>query len=195
MSYKFSDDDKTASEFAERMPYGISEVQLVGATLGETEAGKEYVEIGVVDKDGIEDSARVWFVGGAAKYSFDTVRSIIVHIAKTDADKEKARQAVEACPDTEALVEILNSKCSGGQLWFTKYYDPERTYTAQDGKTRRSINKQVLGYQPKLKPELMPKDSGDIVLKDLQDVMPGAERLDVPFESPSDAGANVPKGW
>jgi len=177
MSYKFEDTDKEANDFKERIPFGISEVQITGVSLGETEAGKEYIEVGVITQDALEDSARVWFVGGASKFSFDTLRSIVVHTAKTDADKEKARVAVEACVDTEALVELINAKCIGGQVWFTKYYNATRSYTGSDGKTYRSVDKAVLGYQPKLKPELMPtaKSNDEITAENVATVFPGSE--------------------
>lgn len=184
MAYQFNDEDKEANDRTERIPFGISEVQFVGATAGETEAGKDYIEVTVTDKNGVEDNARVWFVGGAAKYSFDTLRNIVVHIAKNDADKEKARMAVESCVDNEALADLMNEKCVGGQLWFTKYYNPSRTYTGTDGQTRRSVDNSVYGYEPKLKSELMP-DAVDAV----QQVMPGAT------EVKGDAAGNVPKAW
>lgn len=188
MSYVFEDEDKVANEFNERIPFGISEVQFVGATAGETEAGKDFIEVTVTDKDGLEDSARVWFVGGAAKFSFDTLRQIAVHIAKDDKAKEKARMAVENVKDNDELAELLNKNCIGGHLWFTKYFDPSRTYQGSDGVTRRSINNSVLGYEPKLKPELMPDTSGGRpVSSGVEDVFPGAEI------ATGDAAAKVPK--
>lgn len=190
MSYNFSTEDKEANEFSPRIPFGISEVQLSGVTAGETEAGKDFIEVTVVDKDGTEDSARVWFVGGAAKYSFDTLRAIVVHTAKTDADKEKARAAVEACTNNEELASLMNTKCSGGQIWFTKYFNPTRTYSSTSGVTLRSVDKSVLGYEPKLKAELMPDTSGgEITMDNIDKVFPGAETVKI------DAGASVPKSW
>lgn len=161
MAYEFSDEDKAATDdFQERIAFGVSEVTLVGAVAGETEAGKDYLEIIVADKDGTEDSARVWFTGGASPYSFQTVRQIVVHTAKSDADKEKARMAVENTKNTDELAELINSKCEGKQLWFTKFYSPDRTYTNSNGETKRSIDSRVYGYLPKDHPELMPSDEG-----------------------------------
>lgn len=157
MSYQFNDEDKEAVEFAERMPYGVNKVQLVGVTAGETDAGKDYIEVTVTNADGIEDSGRVWFVGGASKYSFDTLRQIVIHSQKSDSDKEAARMAVEKCVDNEALADLINKQCVGAELWFTKYFDAERTYQGSDGVTRRSVNKNIYGYEPRLKPELMPE--------------------------------------
>lgn len=156
MSYKYTAEDKEPTEFKERMPYGVSKVKLVGVTVGETAAEKEYVEVTVVNEDGVEDSARVWFVGGASKYSFQTLRDIVIHNAKADSDKEKARQAVDSVEDNYALAELINKKTAGGELWFTKYYSPKNTYSGSDGVVRKSVDRSVYGYEPKLKPQLMP---------------------------------------
>jgi hypothetical protein len=157
MSYNFSDEDKveTNTEFTDRLPFGVNDVQLVGATASETEAGKDFIELTVTNADGIEESARVWFTGGASQYSFNTIKQIVVHNAKTEADKEKARQAVENCKDTDEMADLLNSKCVGGQLWVTKYYDPARTYTNTNGQKRRSINTNIYGYAPKVNEQLL----------------------------------------
>lgn len=158
MAYEFTDEDKAAtSDFQDRIPFGVSEVVLVGATAGETEAGKDYLELTVADKNGVEDSARVWFTGGASPYSFQTIRQIVVHTA-AEADKEKARMAVENTTNTDDMADLLNSKCEGKQLWFTKFYSPDRTYE-REGVTYRSIDSRVYGYAPKDHPELMPDNT------------------------------------
>lgn len=156
MAYSFSDDDKAATDYQERLPFGVSEVKLVGVTAGETEAGKDFVEVTVANDAGVEDSARVWFVGGASPYSFQTLRQIVVHTA-SEADKEKARMAVEKTKDNDELAALMNKQCIGKQLWFSKYYSRDRTYTTSDGDIRSSIDSSVYGYEPKLKPELMPE--------------------------------------
>lgn len=159
MAYQFNEDDKVEREFAEKLPYGVSKVQLVGATAGATDDEKDWIDLEITTEDGIEDTARVWFTGKAAPYSFNTLRQIAVHNGKDDAEKEKIREAVEACADSDALAELLNTKVAGGELWFTKYLDPSRTWTDNDGNVRQSVNKNVYGYEPKLKPELMPKQA------------------------------------
>lgn len=170
MAYEFNDEDKAATDdFQERIAFGVSEVTLVGAVSGQTEAGKDYLELTVADKSGTEDSARVWFTGGASPYSFQTIRQIVVHTAKSDEDKEKARMAVENTKDTDELADLLNSKCEGKQLWFTKFYSPDRTYQNNNGETKRSIDNRVYGYLPKDRPELMPSDTDAV-----QSTFPGA---------------------
>lgn len=187
MAYKFSTEDKVdMGEFQERIPFGVSEVVLVGAVSGQTEAGKDYLELTVADQNGLEDSARVWFTGGASPYSFQTIRQIVVHSASSDSDKEKARMAVEKCEDTDELAELLNKKCVGKQLWFTKYYDPTRTYQNNNGDVKRSINNSIYGYEPKLKPELMPEGQEPVKAEDFP--------LDEAGTAPS-AAARIPDEW
>lgn len=157
MAYKFNDEDKTAEERRDYLPFGVNRVKILGSTAGVTEAGKDYIEVTVESDEGIEDNARVWFTGGAAKYSFQTIQQIVVHSAKTDADKEKARMAVEKCADNDELSDLINSKCEGAECWVTKYYDPTRTYSNSAGEIKKSINTNLYGYEPKLKPELMPQ--------------------------------------
>ena len=176
MSYKFNDEDKQAEARQEYLPFGVNVCKLVGATSGVTEAGKDYIAV-TVDSDGIEADARVWFTGGAAKYSFQTIQQIVVHSAKTDTAKEQARQATDKCQDTDALANLLNSKCVGAECWVTVYYDPARTYTNSNGELKKSINTNLYGYEPKLKPELLPvegpKDEVHPVNDDTEVTIPG----------------------
>jgi hypothetical protein len=186
MAHKFNDDEKKVQEFAERMPFGVSKVQLVFAEADHTEAGKEFIKLTVANEAGIEDSAMLWFVGGAANISFNTLRQIAVHSGKDEAQKQKIGEAIDAVEDTESLCALFNEKLIGAELWFTKYYDPKRTYQNSAGYTKKSINNNVYGYEPKLKPELMPQDesqgSGNQALDDLT---AGGESVDA-SEIPGD---------
>lgn len=187
MSYPFSEEDKQIREFKESMPFGVSEVQFVAAAPGVTNKGKEYVEVGVVNAEGIEDSVKLFFVGGAANISFNTLHDIAVHIAKDDVAKEAIRQSVESVKDSDELCALLNDTCAGGKIWYTKYYDAKgRTFTNQYG-TFKSINKNIYGWEPKLKPELMPQKTDDELTKDnVTDTFPGAEK---------DVSGTVPDSW
>lgn len=193
MSYNFNEDDKKEVEFAERMPFGVNTVQLVGVTEQEADNGNVFLEVTVTNSDGIEDVARLYFTDKAAQYSFNTVRQIAVHSAKTDADKEKARMAVENCKDSDEIAELLNEKCVGAELWLTKYYDPSRTYQSKDGELRKSINTNLYGYEPKERPELMPNkqsadDRNEDAPVDLNSTTGGTPAT-------GDAAANIPSSW
>lgn len=184
MSYDFGDKDKEVREFSESMPFGISIVQIMQVEAVTDANGKDYIEITVTNKDGIEDTARNYFTGGAVNISFNALRQIAVHVAKDEEEKQAARDAVDATNNTEELAAYLNEKAIGGEVWFTKYYDAARTYTTENG-TFKSINKNVLGYEPKLKTELMPQKA------------PAGGNEQFPGAQPAtgDAAANVPKDW
>ena len=191
MSYKFNDSDKEVREFNNNyFGFGVHNVKLVGATTGETEAGKEFMELEICDKedDTIADKASVWFVGGASNISFNTLRQIIVHNAKTDADKEKARQAVDKVADIDELAALINDKTVGGELWFTKYIQPGKTYTNAKGEVKPSVNRNIYGYEPKLREDLMPSDQKPL------DVGKGDpnEKIDL---NASKEDLNIPKEW
>lgn len=194
---KFTDEHKQVTEFADsnKIPFGVSKVQIMLIEEGQTDNSKDYIEFTVIDKDEHEDTARVWFSSdAAANFAFNTCRQIYVHNAPEE-HKDAARATMDAVKDTTELVEKLNEKLIGKEAWFTKYYDEKRTYKGQDGKTYRSINKNIMGYEPKLKPELMPQKSDADKVKD---VFPGAQ--EVPFESKGDAPGSkasdgIPKNW
>lgn len=187
---KFNDDHKTVNEFSDNFfGYGVHSVQISGVELGTTDSGKEYIEITVVDPGDLDvtDSARVWFSSDKAiNYSFNVLRQIFVHCAP-EAKKDEARAMFDQIGDTDTLAQIME-KCVGRQCWFTKYPSPDRTYTAQDGTEKPSVDKNIMGYEPKLKTELMPQkaDNGQtqITRDNVAKVFPGAE--EVPFESAGD---------
>jgi hypothetical protein len=184
MGYQFNDEDKEVREFAETLPFGVNKVNLLLAEAGQTEAGKDYIELNFVSEQGIEDKARVWFVGKASNISFNTLLALAIHNQSTDKAKEEMRQAFESLADSEELCNLLNEKCMNGEFWVTKYYDPERTYQNNQGQTRRSINKNIYGYEPKLKPELMPRPANADGTPADNQTTPG-----------NDAATNIPKSW
>lgn len=202
MAHTFGDNEKEVKEYSERLPFGINVVQIVGAQGGNTEedgSGKEYISVDVVEpQSGIEDSVRFWLhTEQSANISFNTIRQILVHKAKTEEDKQKIRDAVDSVQNSDQLVQMLEA-AKGGEAWYTKYYDKERTYTDNQGRERRSVNTNLLGYEPKLKVELMPKGNDGITDLDKKtDSLAGtplAGGQDVPFESKGDApGSTVPE--
>lgn len=194
MSYEFQAEDKEVREFAESIPFGVSEVHFAGAVADATDAGKDFIEVAIISEDGVEDTARLWFTGGAVNISFNTARQIAVHQGQTEEEKQKIRDRFDKVKDSQELADVLNDVCgNGGKLWFTKYYDPTRTYQNGQGQTRKSINKNIYGYEPKLKPELMPA----------KDIMTGVNPNDYPDDEPFTEGkpastadkANIPQSW
>jgi hypothetical protein len=157
---KFTDATKEESKFSGNyFNYGVHKVKLGLIETGETESGKEYIELTVLGENEEEDTARVWFsTEKAANYSFNTLSQIAVHQGKNDEEKSAIRAAVINCGDTDEIVKLFNDKFVGtAELWFTVYPSPDRTYQAADGSTKKSIDKNVYGYEPKLREDLMPK--------------------------------------
>lgn len=188
---KFNDETKAVKEFSDSnwLGFGVHKVQIAAVGLGTTDSDKEYVEIEVVGENGEEDTARVWFTSDkAANYSFNVLRQIYVHNAPEE-KKDAARDTMDACKSTEELVDRLQEKLLGGECWFSKYPDPSRTYQAADGTTKQSINKNVYGYQPKERPELLPKEDGGTGNSAVDQAFPGASPAN------GDAAGGIPKQW
>jgi hypothetical protein len=183
---KLNEENKIVKEFSDKyFDYGVHKVLVGDVTLGGTAEGeKEYIEVEVIDPGDLDitDKVRVWFTTDKAiNYSFNLLRQIFVHCAPED-KKDDAKIMFDQIGDTDTLKQIME-KCKGRQIWFTKYPDPSRPYTNPAGETKPGISKNIMGYEPKLKPELLPKD-GKVNLDALGI---GTEVKDVPFESKGDA--------
>lgn len=156
MAHKFSDEAKAfEGNGGNWFGFGVHEVKIGTVTEGTTDSGTDYIEFEVFGENDEEDTARVWLTEKSEKYSFRTLKDIYVHCAP-EAKKEAARKSFDAAEDSTAVVELLQN-CIGKQIWFTKYPDPTRTYLNANGETKQSINKNIYGYQPKLREDLMPK--------------------------------------
>lgn len=168
MSYEFDDEVKTVSDYnGNYFGYGVHKVHIGQVTNDETESGSEFIEFTLLGDNDEEDTARVWFTSPkSANYSFNVLRSIFVH-NQSDDKKEKARDAVDAVTNAKELCDLLQNVV-GGECWFTKYESPDRTYVNKDGITKRSIDKNIMGYEPQPKPELIRQDSQKAELNALE---------------------------
>lgn len=186
MAHQFNDEEKEVREFSDSMPFGITVVQVTGAIADVNQNDKEFIEVGVIAENGVEDSAKFWFTGGASNISFNNLRTIAVHCAETDELKEKARQAVDKVADSQELADLISDICTGKKVWFTKYYDAKgATFTNEYG-TFKSTNKNVLGYEPKLREDLMPKKTEDT---------PFGPATPAEQAEPTNAADTVPGDW
>jgi hypothetical protein len=165
---KFTDEHKTVKEFSDAnwFDYGVHKVQIAQIDLDKTENDKEFMEFSLIGENEEEDTARVWFTTDKAiNYSINVLRQIFVHNAP-EAKKDEARDMFDAVGDTSELHKLLNEKLVGGNCWFSKYPSPDRTYTAQDGTVKKSIDKNIYGYEPKSRPELETKRDDVVDLND-----------------------------
>src|SRR5665213_1746824 len=152
----FTAADKKEVSFTEKFPFGVHPVLIIGFNLKTADNGNEFMEIGFTNMDQtIEDKARVYFTEKARLYSLNTMRQIFVHNAPED-KKDVARKQIDAVANTDELIKIMASK-KALQAWVTKYADPIRTYQGTDGRTYKSTNINIYGYEPKINESLMPK--------------------------------------
>lgn len=173
------------------LDFGVHEVQIMLVGSGQTDSGTDYVEFTVVGPNEEEERARLWLTDKSEKYTFATLKGIYTHCAPED-KKEAAQAELEACKDYDEVVELFNKRCIGKKIWLTKYPDPNRTYTNQAGEVKQSINTNIYGYEPKPKPELLPRkdqvaDVSDEDLKNVNKAIPGAKK--------DDASKGIPDDW
>lgn len=154
---KFSDDDKKVNEFSGNKFFeeGVHPVKISTITLDTTKDGKEFMAFGVVDSmDGDnehEDEVRFWFSSpGAINFSFNRIREIFVHNAP-DAKKDETRTKFDAITDTEKLEAAAQKVLIGKDAWLKVEQNPNRTYQNSAGETKNSFDKNLTGYEPKLK--------------------------------------------
>lgn len=150
----FTDEVKEEKSF-NYFEQGVHKVQISDVTFGFTEDAdeKEFAEVTVVDPDNAEktDKVRLWFhTEGAQSFSFSTLRAIFVHNAPED-KKDGVREKFNALKGTEELEAACKKMLPGKECWFSIYESDTRTYTDESGKTRKSFDKNITGYEPKPK--------------------------------------------
>lgn len=140
------------------LKFGVHKAKILTFEYGTHENGSEYIDA-FFEVDGVESEARLWFNADKLKgmrFNLVTLKGIYTHNAP-ESKKEAAKAAFEKCADLMSVVELLNAKLGGKEMWVSKFYDPSRTYE-KEGQTYRSINTNIHGYEPEMKPELMPQE-------------------------------------
>lgn len=182
---KLSKEDKAVSERGNYFSYGVHLVTIGLIEHSPATDEKPYIAVTVLGDHGEEDTVRCYFVGGASNISFNTLRQIYVHNAPED-KKDDARNTIDGAADTEHLVELLSDKLMDKECWYTAYPSPTRTYLDRNNVERHSIDKNIYGYEPKLKTDLIPDGQQQLKAEDF------------PLDSvPASAAetANIPKKW
>lgn len=172
------------------LDFGVHQVQIMLVDADQTDSGTDYIEFQVVGPNEEEEKARLWLTDKSEKYTFATLKGIYTHCAPED-KKDSAAAALERCKDYDEVVELFNKNCIGKQIWFTKYPDPNRTYTNAKGETKPSINTNVYGYAPNVREDLLPRkdevhEVSDENLKNVNKTIPGAKK---------DASGGIPDDW
>lgn len=142
----------TEEELEEQLFFreGVHEVMIGMAEFNETAAGDIYLHVAVAGKSGEESSARLYFTDKSTKYSIDTIRKILIHNAESDEKKAEIREyfntKVKCLLDLKPLARSLIGK----QAWL-KIEKSDRTYVGEGGKTRNSYDRDLYGFEPRMK--------------------------------------------
>lgn len=177
---KFSKEDKREISQAGAGFYneGVYKIQIIGVTAGVTDKGSEYFEFEVTDEDEREGKVRTYFTEGARPYSFNTIRSIFVHNT-VEENKEKVRDMVDQCDDTDALLKLCEG-LRGKEAWLLVQYTGDTYTSPKNGKVYRNMNRNLYGYEPKFTPtpesaepaETSAQDTGEITKDNVDEVFP-----------------------
>ena len=131
---------------------GVHEVLIRKAERGTTAAGKDFAEITVLGHDDEEGTARLWFSTEAgAKYALSILSGIAVHNREGDAAKEKARATFKAITDTDEVDDKFLARFVEMDAWFL-VQKSGGTYQNAEGETKDSYDRNIYGYEPKMKP-------------------------------------------
>lgn len=168
----FSENAK--QELNQFMGEGVHKVTILGVLPGASEStGSEYFEFGIQSEDGIIGEARVYWTEKAQQYSFNTIRDIFVHNTKEE-NKEKVRAMVDAAKDTDELLKLCQEGLEGKEAWY-KVEKSGSTYVNAQGETKDSYNRNLYGYEPKMK-----NVSDEQILKDITSDAP-VDLSEIPF--------------
>lgn len=126
---------------------GVHVVTILGIT-SDTSTDKEFWKVELEGENGEEGDARLYWTEKAAPYSFNTIRQIFVHNT-VDANKDKIRATVDATNNTAELLKLSQSLI-GKKAWY-KVEKSGGQYLGSDGTMKDSYNKNLFGYEPKMK--------------------------------------------
>lgn len=144
-SVTFSEEDLMENSF---LGIGVHEVKITDMKFDKSSTGKIYLSVDV-EKDGASGNARLFFSDEAKKYSIDKVRSIFVHNCESEEDKQKIREFFKTIADLSDLNKII-SKLVGKSCWY-KNEKLEETYVDKNGDEKHRYNKDIAGYEMKIK--------------------------------------------
>lgn len=127
---------------------GVHKVTITKIEFGETKDGKEFAEFSVEGENGEQGSARVWFTTDAAiNFAFNTFRAIFVHNT-VEKNRDKMRAMLDELKNTKELATKAQALV-GKEAWYSNYRNTDRPYTAADGSTKYSYDRNITGYEPK----------------------------------------------
>lgn len=135
---------------------GVHEVLIEKAERGKTDAGKEYVEFTVKGENDETDTARLWFTTEkSCKYALSILAGIASHNKESDVEKQKVKDAFKAITDTDQVDDKFLKKFENDHAFFSVYKSDTRTYTNAAGEEKPSYDKNLTGYKPNPKKDLV----------------------------------------
>lgn len=155
---------------------GVHKVKIEGAVVDKLDDGREYIDVGIKGEGGEEAEVRLWLhTEGAAKFTIRTLQAIMVHNAKTEADKDKIRTYFIGDFDDKKIAAVA-SKLDDKECWYSNFKNLDRPYTAADGTTKYSYDRNITGYEPAPKE----KTPESVVM----DTMGGGEKVEESADEP-----------
>jgi hypothetical protein len=127
----------------------------------------KFTVIDEANPDITTDRVSPWYLTEAATpYTMRNLQNILVHNAKTDADKDKVRDYFHKLNDTD---ELDLKKFNGAQAWLT-VTQSDRQFTRNDGTTSYYSDYELTSWESKAPKPLTVDDLGGEPLLDLSDV-------------------------
>lgn len=145
----------TKEELAESKYFelGVHKIKIAGAEMAKDQNGKIFAEVAVVGANGERDKVRLWLHTPATRrISIDNARRILVHNMASEADKQVVRDKFAQIKNLADFGAIL-SKIVGREAWLKLKESESRTYQNARGEIKPSIDRQLLGYEPKSEPK------------------------------------------
>jgi hypothetical protein len=146
-SVTFSEEDLKENSF---LGVGVHEVEISAVKFDSSTTGKIFLNV-EVEKDGATGSARLFFSEEAKKYSIDKIRGIFVHNCETDGKKQQIRDFFKTITTLADLNKIID-RLVGKKCWY-KNEKTEETYVDRNGDEKYRYNKDIAGYEMKMKVE------------------------------------------
>jgi len=151
MKVNLTDEDLSKRGNSNYFSEGVHEVLIQKAERGTTDAGKDYVEFTVIGHADEEGTARLWFSTEAgSKYALSIMAGVAVHNKQTEEEKAGVRTAFKAIDDTDKVDTKFLAKFKEMDAFYM-VQQSDRTYTNAQGETKNSYDRNIYGYEPKMK--------------------------------------------
>lgn len=156
-SITFSEED--VREPARYIKVGIHEVTITKAFFDKNKNGKIFLHVDVKTKDDEVEKAKLWFIGKATPISLNAIRTVFVHNAETEEDKQKLRDYFSGL-EGRSLSELneVVPNLVGKQAWIKKERS-EEDWIDDEGNSRPNYETNLYGFEPVVSTKKVSVDS------------------------------------